>query len=158
MAEKQELQVQQKREVDKAQESTTPTRAFVPSADIYESENALTVVLEMPGVSPDAVNIMLDQRVLMISGRSRSSAPEGYSLTHQEYRDGDYERAAELFEEGLVLHREARNTRGVAWSVCSLAAVSSDGRVTSSYARRAASSGLANASAGKALSSAVIVA
>ena len=34
--------------------------------------------------------------------------------------------AAELFEEGLVLHREARNTRGVAWSVCSLAAVSSD--------------------------------
>ena len=39
---------------------------------------------------------------------------------------GDYERAAELFEEGLVLHREARNTRGVAWSVCSLANVSSD--------------------------------
>jgi predicted ATPase/DNA-binding SARP family transcriptional activator/DNA-binding CsgD family transcriptional regulator len=39
---------------------------------------------------------------------------------------GDYERAAGLFEEGLVLHREARNTRGVAWSVCSLAAVSSD--------------------------------
>jgi predicted ATPase/DNA-binding CsgD family transcriptional regulator/Tfp pilus assembly protein PilF len=39
---------------------------------------------------------------------------------------GDYERAAELFEEGLGLHREARNTRGVAWSVCSLANVSSD--------------------------------
>jgi predicted ATPase/DNA-binding SARP family transcriptional activator/DNA-binding CsgD family transcriptional regulator len=39
---------------------------------------------------------------------------------------GDYERAAELFEEGLVLHREASNTRGVAWSVCSLANVSSD--------------------------------
>jgi predicted ATPase/DNA-binding CsgD family transcriptional regulator len=42
------------------------------------------------------------------------------------WRRGDYERAAELVEEGLVLHREARNTRGVAWSVCSLAAVSSD--------------------------------
>jgi DNA-binding CsgD family transcriptional regulator len=39
---------------------------------------------------------------------------------------GDYERAGELFEEGLVLHREARNRRGVAWSVCSLANVSSD--------------------------------
>jgi predicted ATPase/DNA-binding SARP family transcriptional activator/DNA-binding CsgD family transcriptional regulator len=39
---------------------------------------------------------------------------------------GDHERAAELFEEGLVLHREARNTRGVAWSVCSLAVVSSE--------------------------------
>jgi predicted ATPase/DNA-binding SARP family transcriptional activator/DNA-binding CsgD family transcriptional regulator len=39
---------------------------------------------------------------------------------------GDYERAAKLFEEGLVLHRESSNARGVAWSVCSLAAVSSD--------------------------------
>jgi predicted ATPase len=39
---------------------------------------------------------------------------------------GDYERAAELVEEGLMLHREARNTRGVAWSVCSLANTSSE--------------------------------
>jgi predicted ATPase/DNA-binding SARP family transcriptional activator/DNA-binding CsgD family transcriptional regulator len=39
---------------------------------------------------------------------------------------GDYERAAELFEESLGLHREARNNRGVAWSVCSLAVVSGE--------------------------------
>jgi predicted ATPase/DNA-binding SARP family transcriptional activator/DNA-binding CsgD family transcriptional regulator len=39
---------------------------------------------------------------------------------------GDYERAAGLVEEGLGLHREARNTRGVAWSVCSLASTSSE--------------------------------
>ena len=45
MAENQELQVREKREVDTSREATKPTRAFVPSADIYESENALTVVL-----------------------------------------------------------------------------------------------------------------
>ena len=39
---------------------------------------------------------------------------------------GDYERAAELFEESLGLHREARNNRGVVWSVCSLAVVSGE--------------------------------
>jgi predicted ATPase/DNA-binding SARP family transcriptional activator/DNA-binding CsgD family transcriptional regulator len=39
---------------------------------------------------------------------------------------GDYERAAKLVEEGLVLHRVARNTRGIAWSVCSLANTSSE--------------------------------
>jgi predicted ATPase/DNA-binding SARP family transcriptional activator/DNA-binding CsgD family transcriptional regulator len=39
---------------------------------------------------------------------------------------GDYGRAAKLVEEGLMLHREARNTRGVAWSVCSLANTSSE--------------------------------
>jgi predicted ATPase/DNA-binding SARP family transcriptional activator/DNA-binding CsgD family transcriptional regulator len=39
---------------------------------------------------------------------------------------GDYKRASELFEESLGLHREARNNRGVAWSVCSLAVVSGE--------------------------------
>jgi HSP20 family protein len=50
MADKQELQVQQKREVEKEQEAMTPMRAFLPNADIFETEDALTVVLEMPGV------------------------------------------------------------------------------------------------------------
>ena len=79
-------------------ESTRNAPIFVPAADIYETEDGLFLSLEMPGVSPDALNIMLDQRVLTISGRSRSSAPEGYSLTHHEYRDGDYERAFTLSE------------------------------------------------------------
>ena len=44
MAGQQELQVQQKREVDKGQEATTPMRAFMPNADIFETEDALTLV------------------------------------------------------------------------------------------------------------------
>ena len=79
-------------------ESTRNAPIFGPAADISETEDALFLSLEMPGVSPDALNIMLDQRVLTISGRSRSSALEGYSLTHHEYRDGDYERAFTLSE------------------------------------------------------------
>jgi HSP20 family protein len=79
-------------------ERTRHVPIFVPAADIYETGDALFLSLEMPGVNPDALNIMLDQRVLTISGRSRSSAPEGYSLTHHEYRDGDYERAFTLSE------------------------------------------------------------
>jgi HSP20 family protein len=42
--------VQEKREVETAQEQTTPMRAFLPAADIFETGDALTVVLEMPGV------------------------------------------------------------------------------------------------------------
>jgi hypothetical protein len=45
MADQQELQVQQKREVDKAQEPTTPMRTFLPIADIFEDDDVLTVVL-----------------------------------------------------------------------------------------------------------------
>src|SRR5215204_2591358 len=39
---------------------------------------------------------------------------------------GDYEWAAELLEESLALHREARDTRGVAWSLGNLANASGD--------------------------------
>ncbi len=39
---------------------------------------------------------------------------------------GDYEWAAELLRESLALHRAARDTRGVAWSLGSLANVSGD--------------------------------
>lgn len=50
MASKQELQVQQKRQVEDKEEATIPVRQFLPNTDIYETETALTVVLEMPGV------------------------------------------------------------------------------------------------------------
>src|SRR5215203_5762653 len=39
---------------------------------------------------------------------------------------GNYEWAAELLEESLALHREARDTRGVAWSLGNLANASGD--------------------------------
>ena len=41
MASKQELQVQQKRELEKKEETTVPARVFLPTADIYETPDAL---------------------------------------------------------------------------------------------------------------------
>jgi predicted ATPase/DNA-binding CsgD family transcriptional regulator len=39
---------------------------------------------------------------------------------------GDYERATELFEEGLAIYRRAADRRGIAWSLGNLANVASD--------------------------------
>ena len=38
MASRKELQVQQKREVEKKQETTIPARLFLPTADIFETD------------------------------------------------------------------------------------------------------------------------
>jgi HSP20 family protein len=57
MASKQELQVQQKRELERKEEATVPTRTFLPTADIFETQDALHVVLEMPGVEKDNINV-----------------------------------------------------------------------------------------------------
>jgi HSP20 family protein len=83
---------------ERGAESTRNAPVFIPPADIYETTEALFLSLEMPGVEAGSLNITLDKRVLTISGRSHSSAPEGYSLSHHEYRDGNYERAFTLSE------------------------------------------------------------
>jgi HSP20 family protein len=93
MADKQELQVQQKREVDKDRESTIPTRAYMPTADIFETEDALTVVLEMPGVSKDNVDVSVENGVLTIEGRIDFQKYEGLQPVYGEYNVGPYRRS-----------------------------------------------------------------
>ena len=96
MAKKQELEVQEKREVDASEESTRPTRAFVPSADIYESENALTVVLEMPGVNRDNVDVNIEDGVLTVEGRIDFTKYEGLQPVYSEYNVGPYRRSFQI--------------------------------------------------------------
>jgi HSP20 family protein len=96
MADKQELQVQQKREVEKGQETTTPTRAFMPSADIFETEEALTVVLEMPGADRDNINVSLENGVLTVEGRINFGKYEGLEPVYSEYNVGPYRRSFRL--------------------------------------------------------------
>ena len=93
MADKQELQVQQKREVDKGQEAMTPTRAFMPNADIFETEDALTVVLEMPGVDRDHIDIGVDKGVLTVEGKIDFGKYEGLQPVYSEYNVGPYRRS-----------------------------------------------------------------
>jgi HSP20 family molecular chaperone IbpA len=92
----QELQVQGKREVDKKQETTVPARFFMPTADIFEDSNALTVVLEMPGVNKNNVDINVEGGVLQIDGRLDFSKYEGMQPVYTEYNIGHYRRSFSL--------------------------------------------------------------
>jgi len=96
MATQQEVQVQQKREVEKKQESTIPARVFVPAADIFETEQALTVILEMPGVSKDSVDVSVETDVLTIEGRVDFSNYDGLQPLYTEYNVGNYARSFQL--------------------------------------------------------------
>ena len=92
----QELQAQHKREVEKKQESTMPVRDFVPVTDIFETEQALTVVLEMPGVSKESVEVGVENDVLTITGRIDSSKYEGLQPLYTEYNIGNYSRSFQI--------------------------------------------------------------
>jgi HSP20 family protein len=93
MAGQQELQVQQKREVDKAQEPTTPMRAFLPTTDIFETDNALTVILEMPGADRDNIDVSVENGVLTVEGKINFKKYEGLQPVYSEYNVGPYRRS-----------------------------------------------------------------
>jgi HSP20 family protein len=92
----QELQVQHKREVEKKQESTIPERRFVPLTDIFETDQALTVVMEMPGVDKGSVDVSVENDVLTINGRLDFSKYEALQPIYTEYNIGNYSRSFEL--------------------------------------------------------------
>jgi HSP20 family protein len=96
MAGPQELQVQQKREVEKKTEATTPARVFLPVTDIFETPEALTVVLEMPGVDRNSVEASVENDVVTIEGRIDFTKYEGMQPVYTEYNVGHYSRSFEI--------------------------------------------------------------
>ena len=77
-------------------EATRTRPVYTPVADIYENEDALVLLVELPGVHPDKVEVGLDKRVLTITGQGGGQPREGYSLAVCEYRPGDFERTFTL--------------------------------------------------------------
>ena len=96
MASTQELQVQQKRELENKEETTIPARIFVPAADIYEADNDLTVILEMPGVEKNNVDIRVEDGVLSVEGRLDLAKYQGLQPLYTEYNIGHYARTFRL--------------------------------------------------------------
>jgi HSP20 family molecular chaperone IbpA len=80
-------------------ERNVPRPVFVPPADIYETGDSLVVMVEMPGVASDGVDISLERRVLTNRARSANQQHAGYQRVYTEYADGDYERVFTLSED-----------------------------------------------------------
>jgi HSP20 family protein len=96
MATGQELQPQKKRELEKKEETTIPARIFVPTTDIYETDNSLTVVMEMPGVDKKDVELRLEDDVLKVDGRLDFAKYQGLQPVYTEYNIGHYSRSFSL--------------------------------------------------------------
>lgn len=72
-------------------------RYQVPPVDIFESQDALTVVADLPGVEKNGLNVRVDEDVLTIEGRVRHADHKGNLLN--EYDLVDYWRQFRLSEE-----------------------------------------------------------
>lgn len=82
-----------------ATERTRDSRCFVPRADIYEVEDQVVIVMDVPGADESSININLEKNILTINADVEPSYPEGYELAFAEYEVGDYSRSFRLSNE-----------------------------------------------------------
>jgi len=98
MASSQALEVQQKKELASKEEKTVPARYFVPATDIYETDESLAVVMEVPGVEKDDISVKIENDVLRVEGQIDFSKYQEMEPVYTEYNVGHYARAFTLSE------------------------------------------------------------
>jgi HSP20 family molecular chaperone IbpA len=96
MAQSRALEVQEKKELVSREEKTVPARYYVPNTDIYETDDALTVVMEMPGVEKKDVDVNVEDDVVRVEGRIDFAKYEGLEPLYTEYNVGHFARSFSL--------------------------------------------------------------
>jgi HSP20 family protein len=61
--------------IDRATEEVTERPTFRPTVDIFENQDEILLVADMPGVDRDAIRIDVDQKVLTIAAARPDDTP-----------------------------------------------------------------------------------
>ena len=87
------------------------TRYIVPPVDIYETDDALTVVVDLPGVGKDSVDVRVEDNVLTIKGNADYEPPANLLLG--EFSLQGYYRQFQLSDEVNQSRISAESKNGV---------------------------------------------
>jgi HSP20 family protein len=90
-----EMALRHKQELAGA-ETTRPGLVFTPAVDIFETEVAVTVLADMPGVRANGLGIDLRENVLSIEGRVAEMEDQNEQILVQEYETGSFRREFRL--------------------------------------------------------------
>jgi HSP20 family protein len=88
----QEVAPHEKRELDQAQERTEAGRFFSPYSDIHETDRAVILSMEVPGVDKNGIDIQLDKGVLTVKGKVDAAKYESLRPIYSEYNVGNFVR------------------------------------------------------------------
>ncbi len=113
MRDAKELQVKEKQEVAAPAEQTRPGVVFTPEVDIFEDDQQITLLADMPGVKADGITIDLNDSVLSISGEVKPFEEENESSVLMEFDIGRYQRQFTLSEVIDQSRIEAQHEDGV---------------------------------------------
>jgi HSP20 family protein len=88
----QEVTPREKRELTQAEERTEAGRFFSPHTDIHETDKAVIVSMEVPGVDRNAIDLQLEKGVLTVRGTIDSQKYESLRPIYSEYNVGNFVR------------------------------------------------------------------
>ena len=80
-------------------ETTNAGRYYASQTDIHETNEALVLMMDMPGVPKSNVDIHLEKNVLTVTGKIDSSKNETFKPIYTEYQIGNYTRSFTLSNE-----------------------------------------------------------
>ena len=73
---------------------------FSPVVDIYEADDELVLVAEVPGVEKDDISVQVDKGVLTLEAEAKCDVPgEDYARTYVSFQPGQFFRAFALGDE-----------------------------------------------------------
>lgn len=96
--ESKELKVKEKQELSSPAEQTKPGPVFTPLVDIFESDQEIVLLADMPGVQAGALNIDLRDNTLTLNGAVEPFEAESEEDVMVEFEVGSYYRQFSLSE------------------------------------------------------------
>lgn len=108
-----DMQKTEKAGVPTVPEQTRPGPVYSPPVDIFENDNAITVLADMPGVKAEDLKIDLRESVLTLTGRVVAPDSSKESDVLREYQTGTFFRQFTLSETIDQTKIDAKLTDGV---------------------------------------------
>ena len=98
MSESKEMKVIEKQALASPAEQTKPGPVFTPNVDIFETEKAITLLVDMPAVKVEELNVDLRDDTLTLTGDVLPNVGTPGEKVYMEYETGRYYRQFSLSE------------------------------------------------------------
>ena len=98
MSESKEMKVVEKQALASPAEQTKPGPVFTPNVDIFETEKAITLLVDMPAVKVEELNVDLRDDTLTLTGDVLPNVGTPGEKVYMEYETGRYYRQFSLSE------------------------------------------------------------
>jgi HSP20 family protein len=95
-----------------ARSEATRSRFFSPRVDIFETDAELVLFADLPGVSPQDIELRYERGELILRGKATPPAATGEPVL-QEYETADFHRVFQIHESIDASKIEAEHKNGV---------------------------------------------